>query len=76
GAAVDVAVAERGAIFGASRVLGAGGRWSLRARTGVSAVVVPAPVMAALAERFPKVRKLLEAVVAARQRDAAPGAPG
>ena len=76
GAAVDVAEAERGAVVGASRVLGAGGRWSLVARTGVSAVVVPAPVVAALADRFPKVRKLLEAVLAARQRDAARRAPG
>jgi hypothetical protein len=34
-------------------------------------VAFPAPVVGALAERFPKVKKLLEAVHAARERDAA-----
>jgi CRP-like cAMP-binding protein len=76
GAAFDVAQAERGAIFGAARVLSDGRPWSLVARTAVSAIVVPAPVVGALAERFPKMRKLLEAVVAARARDAAQRAPG
>jgi hypothetical protein len=44
---------------------------ALVARTPVSVVTFPAPVMAALAERFPKMRRLLEAVRAAREKDAA-----
>jgi signal-transduction protein with cAMP-binding, CBS, and nucleotidyltransferase domain len=71
GAAVEVAHLERGAFFGEGRVLGSPVAGALVARTDVSVVTFPAPVMTALAERFPKVRKLLEAVKAARQKDAA-----
>lgn len=67
---VEVAQLERGAFFGEGRVLGAGRSAALVARTEVAAVIFPAPVVAALGERFPKVRKLLEAMHAAREKDA------
>ncbi len=69
--AVEVGRLERGAFFGEGRVLGGGRPTALGAVSGVTAVSFPAPVVAALSERFPKVRKLLEAVHAARERDAA-----
>jgi signal-transduction protein with cAMP-binding, CBS, and nucleotidyltransferase domain len=71
GAAVEVARLERGAFFGEGRVLGHPVAGALVARTDVAVVTFPAPVLAALAERFPKVRTLLEAVKAAREKDAA-----
>ena len=71
GAAVEVAHLERGAFFGEGRVLGHPVAGDLVARTDVSVVTFPAPVLSAVAERFPKVRKLLEAVQAAREKDAA-----
>jgi signal-transduction protein with cAMP-binding, CBS, and nucleotidyltransferase domain len=71
GTAVEVACLERGAFFGEGRVLGQPVAGALLARTDVSVVTFPAPVLAAVAERFPKVRKLLEAVKAAREKDAA-----
>ena len=71
GVAVEVAHLERGAFFGEGRVLGNPVAGALVARTDVSVVTFPAPVLAAVAERFPKVRKLLEAVKAAREKDAA-----
>jgi len=71
GAAVEVAHLERGAFFGEGRVLGNPVAGALVARTDVSVVTFPAPVLSAVAERFPKVRKLLEAVQAAREKDAA-----
>jgi hypothetical protein len=52
-------------------VLRTGRAAALVARSEVSVVTFPAPVIAAIGERFPKVRKLLEAVHAARERDAA-----
>ncbi|WP_242393542.1 Crp/Fnr family transcriptional regulator [Anaeromyxobacter oryzisoli] len=67
---VEVAQLERGAFFGEGRVLGTGRSAALVAGTDVSAVIFPAPVVAALGARFPKVRKLLEAVHAAREKDA------
>jgi CRP-like cAMP-binding protein len=67
---VEIARLERGAFFGEARVLGAGRRASLVAVSDVTAIAFPAPVVAAMSERFPKVRKLLEAVLAARERDA------
>ena len=67
----EIAVLERGAFFGEGRVLGGGRPASLAARTAVAAVVFPAPMIAALAERFPRMKRLLEAVLAARERDAA-----
>jgi CRP-like cAMP-binding protein len=69
--AVEVSRLERGALFGEGRVLGAGRRCSVAAVTDLTLVVFPAPVIAAMAERFPRVRKLLEAVRGAREREAA-----
>ncbi len=71
GVAVEVGVLERNAIFGEGRVLGDPLPGVLVARTSVSLVTFPAPVMTALAGRFPKVRKMLEAVRMARAKDAA-----
>ncbi len=71
GAAVEVAQLERGAFFGEGRVLGNPVAGALVARTDLAVVTFPAPVLGAVAERFPKVRKLLEAVKAAREKDAA-----
>jgi signal-transduction protein with cAMP-binding, CBS, and nucleotidyltransferase domain len=71
GAAVEVAHLTRGAFFGEGRVLGSPVAGALVARTDLQVVTFPAPVMAALAERFPRIRRLLEAVQAARQKDAA-----
>jgi CRP-like cAMP-binding protein len=68
---IEVSRLERGALFGEGRVLGATRPWSLAAVTDLTLVAFPAPVIAAMAERFPKVRKLLEAVQAAREREAA-----
>jgi CRP-like cAMP-binding protein len=68
---VEISHLERGAIFGEGRVLGTAHPWSLAAVTDVTLVAFPAPVIAALTARFPKVRKLLEAVQAAREREAA-----
>ncbi len=67
----EIATLERGAVFGAHRIVAAGPTpraWSLAARTDVTAVVFPAPVVAALATRFPKVGRLLEAVAGAREK--------
>ncbi len=68
--AVEIARLERGAFFGEARVLGGGRPASLAAVTDVTVVAFPALVIGAIGERFPKVRKLLEAVAAARERDA------
>ena len=51
-------------------MLGAGRAAALSALTEVTVVAFPAPVIGAIGERFPKVRKLLEAVLAAREREA------
>ena len=71
GAPVEVAVLERGAFYGVARALGQDRAASLRARTDVAVVTFPAPMIGALAERFPRMKKLLEAVLAARDREAA-----
>ncbi len=68
---VEIARLERGAFFGEGRVLGGGRPASLAAVTELAVVAFPAMVIAAIGERFPKVKKLLEAVLAARERDAA-----
>ncbi len=68
----DVATLERGAFFGAPRVLGGSPHvWSLVARSELAAVGFPTALVAVLAERFPKVRALLAALLAAREREAA-----
>ncbi|HUL57850.1 MAG TPA: cyclic nucleotide-binding domain-containing protein [Anaeromyxobacteraceae bacterium] len=71
GASVEVAVLERGAVFGEGRVLGAGVPAALAGRSDGAAVVVPAPMVAALAGRHPKIQKFLDAVRGAREREAA-----
>jgi CRP-like cAMP-binding protein len=71
GVAVEVGSLERNAIYGEGRVLGEVRPGALVARTAVSVVTFPAPVMAAMVDRFPKVRRLLEAIRTARERDAA-----
>lgn len=71
GGPVAIARLERGAFFGEGRVLGGGRPASLVAVTELTIVRFPAPVVAAIGEQFPKVKKLLEAVLAARERDAA-----
>jgi CRP-like cAMP-binding protein len=68
---LDVAHLERGAFFGEGRVLAAGRPAALAALSEVTAVAFPAPVLAVISERFPKVRKLLGAVQAAREKGAA-----
>jgi CRP-like cAMP-binding protein len=68
---VEVTRLERGALFGEGRVLGGGRPSTLAAASEVTLVAFPAPVIAAVAARFPKVQKLLEAVQAARQKEAA-----
>jgi CRP-like cAMP-binding protein len=71
----EVARLERGATFGEGRVLGGGRPLSLVAVNELAVVSFPAPMIAALAERFPKMKKLLEAVAAAREREAAAKLP-
>jgi signal-transduction protein with cAMP-binding, CBS, and nucleotidyltransferase domain len=68
---VQIAQLERGALFGEGRVLGTGRASALAALTDLRVVVFPAAVIGAVAERFPKVKKLLEAVQAAREKEAA-----
>jgi CRP-like cAMP-binding protein len=71
GGQVEISRLERGALFGEGRVLGADRPWTLAAISELTLVVFPAPVIAAIAERFPKARKLLEVVLAARDKEAA-----
>jgi CRP-like cAMP-binding protein len=70
GAPREVTVLERGAVYGVARVLGQERAASLVARTDLAVVAFPAPVIGALSERFPRMRKLLEAVLVARDRAA------
>jgi signal-transduction protein with cAMP-binding, CBS, and nucleotidyltransferase domain len=68
---VELATLERGAFHGESHVLGGGHAAALVARSEVTVVSFPTPVVAAMAERYPKLRKLLEMMKAARDKDAA-----
>jgi CRP-like cAMP-binding protein len=68
---VELCRLERGALFGVGRALGRARAAWLQAISEVTVVTFPAPVVAVVAERFPKVRKLLEAVQVARDREAA-----
>ncbi|HEX9243022.1 MAG TPA: cyclic nucleotide-binding domain-containing protein [Anaeromyxobacter sp.] len=61
---------ERGAVYGVGRVLGQPRHSWLAAIGDVTAIVFPAPIVEAMVERFPRARKLLEAVAAARAREA------
>ena len=75
GTAHEVGRLDRGAIFGELAVAGAPVRaGTVTARTELSVVRFPGPVVSAIAERFPKVVKLLEALQGARRRDQGQGA--
>jgi CRP-like cAMP-binding protein len=66
----EMAYLEKGAIFGEFVAMGAPVRLAtVRARTALGVIRFPGPVVAALAGRFPKVGRLLEALRSARQRD-------
>jgi signal-transduction protein with cAMP-binding, CBS, and nucleotidyltransferase domain len=67
---VELATLERGAFHGESHVLGGGAPAALVARTDLVVVCFPTPVVGAMAERFPKLKKLLEMMRAAREKDA------
>jgi hypothetical protein len=56
-------------------VLGQGRALTLVSTSDLSVVTFPAPMIGALAERFPKMKKLLEVVQAAREKDAAAKLP-
>ncbi len=71
GGPVELYRLERGGLFGVDRALGRACGASLRALSDLTVVAFPAQVVGVLAERFPKVRKLLEAVQTARDREAA-----
>jgi CRP-like cAMP-binding protein len=62
---------ERGAYYGVGRALALPRETWLTAVSDVSVVVFPAPVVAAMVERCPKAKKLLEAVRTARLREEA-----
>lgn len=68
---VEIYRLGRGALFGVGRALGKGRAAYLKADTDVTVVFFPAQVVGVLAERFPKVKKLLEAVQAARDKETA-----
>jgi CRP-like cAMP-binding protein len=69
--AVEVAHLDRGGYHGGAALVGSTRAWSLVALTDLSGVVFPLPMIAALLERYPKVKKLLEVVQAAREKEAA-----
>ncbi len=75
-AGIQIAHLGRGATFGEGRVLGTGRPASLVAISDSTVVSFPAPMIAALAERFPKMKKLIEAVQAGREKEAAAKVPG
>lgn len=69
----EVAYLDRGAIFGELAALGSPTRvTTVVARTELSVVRVPGQVVVALAERFPKVARLLGALRSARAREPEP----
>jgi CRP-like cAMP-binding protein len=60
---------DRGAVFGEIAALGGPSRTAtVEARTELSVLRFPGPVITALSERFPKLGKLLAALAAARRR--------
>ena len=69
GAPAEIAALGRGAFFGVFRALGGSRPWALVARTDSVVVAIPAPVVGALAARSPRMQKLLETVLAARDRE-------
>ena len=68
---IELATLERGAFHGEAHVLGGGLPAALVARTDLVVVSFPTPVVAAMAERYPKLKKLLEMMKAAREKEAA-----
>jgi CRP-like cAMP-binding protein len=66
----EVAFLDRGAIFGEFAAVGTSPvrLATVEARTELAVIRFPGAVVVALADRFPKVGKLLEALQAARQR--------
>jgi CRP-like cAMP-binding protein len=67
GQATELGTLDRGAFFGESHALtGALHRATITARTDLTVIQFPSSIIGALAERFPKVRKLLEAVSSRR----------
>jgi CRP-like cAMP-binding protein len=70
GRSVELGLLEKGAFFGEFRLLaGVPHVASVTARTGLTVVRFPAPMIAALAGRHAKVRTLLEAVMAGREKE-------
>ncbi len=74
---VEIGTLERGAYFGELVVLGERVRTAtVTARSELAVIRFPAPMIAALAERFPRVRKLLDALREARRKDGGGRAAG
>ncbi len=72
GRALELGHLERGGFFGEQRLLGAAGHpATVVALTEVAVVRFPPSMVTALAERFPKVGQLLQAVAVARQKELA-----
>jgi len=69
GRAVELGTLEQGAFFGEFRLLTAALHFAtVSAVTELTVVRFPAPMILALGDRFPRMRKLLESVKAARER--------
>jgi CRP-like cAMP-binding protein len=70
GVAGQLALLDRGAVFGEFVAMGAPVRTAtVRARTELEVIRFPGAVVVALAARFPKVGRLLEHLRAARERE-------
>ncbi|MGB8930368.1 MAG: cyclic nucleotide-binding domain-containing protein [Anaeromyxobacteraceae bacterium] len=68
---IELFTLERGAFHGEGHVLGGGLPGALVAKTDLVAVLFPTPVVAAMAERYPRLKKLMELMKAAREKEAA-----
>lgn len=69
GQAIEVGTLEQGAFFGEFRLLtGEPHGADVSAVTELTVVRFPAPMVLALCQRFPRVKKLLESVMEARRR--------
>jgi CRP-like cAMP-binding protein len=75
GSSREVAYLDRGAVFGEFAAMGSSRvrLATVSARTELAVIRFPGAMVVALAGRFPKVGKLLEALQAARQRTGSPG---
>jgi CRP-like cAMP-binding protein len=74
GVPVEAGTLERGAYFG--DLVGEGPAVAtVTARTELTVIRFPGPMIAALAERFPRVKKLLDALRGARGKDGGVGPP-